>query len=138
MTERSSDPLYTRVQTALQTLQLTQMAAQLDALTAQAATDNWSSLEFLDHLTQAEVTARFERDVQRKLRLAHLPFFKTLDQFDFAFQPSVNERQLRDLASLRFVANAENVLFLGPPGVGKTHLAVSLGDLYSKELVQAE
>ena len=127
MPEASSDLLYTRVQTALHTLQLTQMAAQLDALTAQAATHNWSALEYLDHLSQAEVNARFEREVQRKLRLAHLPFFKTLDQFDFAFQPSVNERQLRDLASLRFVANAENVLFLGPPGVGKTHLAVSLG-----------
>jgi DNA replication protein DnaC len=127
MSESTSDVLYTRVQSALHTLQLTQMAAQLDALTAQAATHNWSALESLDHLTQVEVNARFERDVQRKLRLAHFPFFKTLDQFDFAFQPSVNERQLRDLASLRFVANAENVLFLDPPGVGKTHLAVSLG-----------
>jgi DNA replication protein DnaC len=127
MNETSSDLLYTRIQTALRTLQLTQMAADLDALTAQAATHNWSALEYLDQLTQAEVTARFEREVQRKLRQAHLPFLKTLDQFDFAFQPSVNERQLRDLASLRFVANAENVLFLGPPGVGKTHLAVSLG-----------
>jgi DNA replication protein DnaC len=127
MSEARSDLLYTRVQAALHTLQFTQMAAELDALTAQAATHNWSALEYLDHLTQAEVNARFEREVQRKLRQAHLPFFKTLDQFDFAFQPSVNERQLRDLASLRFVANAENVLFLGPPGVGKTHLAVSLG-----------
>ena len=127
MNESSSELLYTRVQTALRTLQLTRMTAELDALTAQAAAPNWSALEYLDHLTQAEVNARFEHDVQRKLRQAHLPFFKTLDQFDFAFQPSVNERQLRDLASLRFVANAENVLFLGPPGVGKTHLAVSLG-----------
>jgi len=127
MSDARSDLLYTRVQTALRTLQLTQMAAELDALTAQAATHNWSALEYLDHLTQAEVTARFEHEVQRKLRQSHLPFFKTLDQFDFAFQPSVNERQLRDLASLRFVAHAENVLFLGPPGVGKTHLAVSLG-----------
>ena len=67
-----------------------------------------------DRLTQAEVKVRFERNVQRKLRLAHFPFFKTLDQFNFTFQPLVNERQLRDLLSLRFVANAENVLFLGP------------------------
>jgi DNA replication protein DnaC len=127
MSEPFSDALYARVHATLHTLQLPQMAAQLHTLTAQAAADHWSSLEYLDHLTQAELNARFERDVQRKLRLAHFPFFKTLDQFDFAFQPSVNERQLRDLASLRFVANAENVLFLGPPGVGKTHLAVSLG-----------
>ncbi len=122
-----TETLYPRVQAALSSLQLTTMIQHLDDLTQQAAKENWSALEYLDNLTQLEVSARFERDVQRKLRLARLPFFKTLDQFDFAFQPSVNERQIRDLVSLRFVANTENVLFLGPPGVGKTHLAVSLG-----------
>ena len=123
----TTEALYPRLQAALGSLQLTTMLQHLDDLTQQAATHNWSALEYLDNLTQLEVSARFERDVQRKLRLARLPFFKTLDQFDFAFQPSVNERQIRDLVSLRFVANTENVLFLGPPGVGKTHLAVSLG-----------
>ncbi len=122
-----TEALYPHVQAALSSLQRTTMVQHLDDLTQQAATHNWSALEYLDNLTQLEVSARFERDVQRKLRLARLPFFKTLDQFDFAFQPSVNERQIRDLVSLRFVANTENVLFLGPPGVGKTHLAVSLG-----------
>ena len=122
-----TETVYSRVQAALGSLQLTTMAQYLDDLTQQAAACNWSALEYLDQLTQREVSARFERDVQRKLRLARLPFFKTLDQFDFAFQPSVNERQIRDLASLRFIANSDNILFLGPPGVGKTHLAVSLG-----------
>jgi DNA replication protein DnaC len=122
-----TDTLYARVQAALGSLQLTTIGQHLDDLTQQAATHNWSALEYLDQLTQLEVCARFERDVQRKMRQARLPFFKTLDQFDFAFQPSVNERQIRDLVSLRFIANTDNVLFLGPPGVGKTHLAVSLG-----------
>lgn len=122
-----TDAVYARVEAALSRLQLTTMLQHLSALTQQAATLNWSVLDYLDQLTQAEVNARFERDVQRKLRLARLPFFKTLDQFDFAFQPSVNERLMRDLVSLRFVTASENVLFLGPPGVGKTHLAVSLG-----------
>jgi DNA replication protein DnaC len=122
-----TETLYTRVQAALSSLQLTTMLQHLDDLTQQAATHNWSALEYLDQLTQLEVSARFERDVQRKLHLARLPFFKTLDQFDFAFQPSVNARQIQDLAGLRFIANTDNVLFLGPPGVGKTHLAVSLG-----------
>ncbi len=122
-----TEALFSRVHAALNSLQLTTRAQHLDDVTRQAATQNWSALEYLDQLTQRELGARFERDVQRKLRQARLPFFKTLDQFDFTFQPSVNERQIRDLVSLRFVTNTENILFLGPPGVGKTHLAVSLG-----------
>ena len=121
------DPTYQRVQEALNSLALTTMPAVLDSLTQQAAANNWSALHFLDELTQFELAARTERDVQRKMRLARFPFHKTLDEFDFAFQPSVNERQIRDLATMRFAAHAENILFLGPPGVGKTHLAVSLG-----------
>ena len=121
------DPRYQRVQDALKMLALTTMPAVLDSLTQQAAANNWSALQFLDELTQTELAARAERDVQRKMRLARFPFHKTLDEFDFAFQPSVNERQIRDLATMRFAAHAENLLFLGPPGVGKTHLAVSLG-----------
>lgn len=62
-----------------------------------------------------------------KTRLARFPFVKTLEQFDFSFQPALNEAQIRELAAARFVANGENILLLGPPGVGKTHLAISLG-----------
>lgn len=65
--------------------------------------------------------------MQTRTRLARLPFQKTLDEFDFAFQPSVDERRMKDLATMRFLIHQENVLFLGPPGVGKTHLAVALG-----------
>ena len=60
--------------------------------------------------------------------MAHLPFKRTLDQFDFAFQPSIGERQVNELASLAFVAEASNIRLLGPPGVGKTHLAVALAN----------
>lgn len=122
-----TDALYERLQQALSSLDLTATALHLDHLSAQAAAENWSSLEFLDALTQTELAARTEQNIRRKLGQAHFPFHKTLDEFDFAFQPSVNERQIRDLATLRFVAHAENLLFLGPPGVGKTHLAVALG-----------
>jgi len=62
-----------------------------------------------------------------RLQLAHLPFVKTFDQFDFGFQPSIDEKQIRELRSLRFVHEASNVILLGPPGVGKTHLSVALG-----------
>jgi DNA replication protein DnaC len=122
-----TEPLYEHLQQALSSLELTATAFHLDSLSARAAAENWSALEFLDALTQTELAARAEQTIRRKLRQAHLPFHKTLDEFDFAFQPSVNERQIRDLATLRFVAHAENLLFLGPPGVGKTHLAVALG-----------
>ena len=73
-----------------------------------------------------EVNARRERYLTTRTKLAHLPFQRTLEQFNFSFQPSVDERQVKELASLAFVAEATNILLLGPPGVGKTHLAVAL------------
>jgi DNA replication protein DnaC len=118
---------YQRVQAALQTLKLLSAVEGLDALAQQAAAEHWTYLAFLDRLTQAELAVRAEQAVARQLRRARFPFVKTLEQFDFACQPSVHEPQVRQLATLRFVAHGENVLLLGPPGVGKTHLAVSLG-----------
>jgi DNA replication protein DnaC len=66
--------------------------------------------------------------LKTRLQLAHLPYVKTFDQFDFSFQPSIDERQIRELRTLRFVHEASNVILLGPPGVGKTHLAVALAE----------
>lgn len=122
-----TDPTYDRLLAALHTLNWPHASEQLDLLAQQAASKQWSFVEFLDHLTQAELTGRAERLVARRIREARFPFLKTLDQFDFTFQPSVKERQIRDLATTRFVAHGENVLLLGPPGVGKTHLAVAIG-----------
>lgn len=118
---------YERVQTALHDLKFLTAPDSLDALAQQAATEHWTYLAFLDRLVQAELVARNEQAIARNIRRARFPFVKTLDQFDFACQPSINEAQVRDLATTRFVAHGENVLLLGPPGVGKTHLAISLG-----------
>jgi DNA replication protein len=91
-----------------------------------AAKHNHSYLEFLDKLLQEELVCRHERFIRMKTRMARLPYHKTLEQFDFSFQPSIDERRIRDLAMLRFVEHQENLILLGPPGVGKTHLAVAL------------
>jgi DNA replication protein DnaC len=121
------EPTYERVQSHLSRLKLPRMAERLDTFTEQAAKHDWTYLDFLDHLLEAEVSARSERDIAMKTKLAHFPFIKTLDQFEYGFQPSISERQIQELATLRFVAHGENILLLGPPGVGKTHLAIALG-----------
>jgi DNA replication protein DnaC len=118
---------YERVQSHLARLKLTRIAEQVDPLAEQAAKEEWTYLVFLERLLDAEAAARYERDVAMKRKLAHFPFEKTLDEFNFSFQPSISERQVNELAAVRFIANGENVLLLGPPGVGKTHLAIALG-----------
>lgn len=118
---------YERVAAHLDRLKLKRVAELLDPLCEQATKDSLSYLEFLERLLEAEDTSRAERRLLAKTRLAHFPFHKTLADFDFGFQPSVDKKQIQQLASLRFLANGENVIFLGPPGVGKTHLAVALG-----------
>lgn len=70
---------------------------------------------------------RQHRNVEVRTKLAHLPYRKTLEEFDFTFQPSLDERVVRELFTMHFVTRQENVLLLGPPGVGKSHLAVALG-----------
>ena len=106
----------------LETLGLKQVVEVLDNTLDSAAS---RQLPYPDMLG-AKVAARRERYLTTRTRLAHLPFQRTLEQFDFAFQPSVDERLVKELANLAFAAEATNVLLLGPPGVGKTHLAIAL------------
>jgi DNA replication protein DnaC len=92
----------------------------------QAEDQSWGYARLLDHLLEEEIAAREERRIRNALKLAAFPFLKTLDSFDFAFQPSLDRGRVMDLAALSFVARKENILLLGPPGVGKTHLSVAL------------
>lgn len=82
---------------------------------------------FLDQLLAEETEAKQQKRVAMGIQIAHLPAIKTLEEFDFKFQPSLDAKLVRELATGRFIAGAENVLLFGPPGVGKTHLAIALG-----------
>ncbi|WP_309568613.1 IS21-like element helper ATPase IstB [Paenibacillus sp. sptzw28] len=115
-----------RLQEAFEHLGWSRIPEILHQHAEEAAAQNRTYLDFLDGLLQEELSAKHDRFIRMKTRMAHLPYHKTLDQFDFGFQPSVEERRIRDLATLRFVEHQENLVFLGPPGVGKTHLAVAL------------
>jgi DNA replication protein DnaC len=121
-----SEPTYERMQEQLRRLGLLQIQATVAATLARAEAEGWGYVALLDHLLEEEIAAREARRIKNALKLAGLPFLKTLDAFDFAFQPSVERGRVLDLAALGFVERHENVLLLGPPGVGKTHLAVAL------------
>lgn len=117
-----------RLQTALSGLGLTAIEARLEALLERASKQELAYGDFLLEVMSAEADARRQRYLKTRLQLAHLPYIKTFEQFDFGFQPSIDERQIRELRTLRFVHEASNVILLGPPGVGKTHLAVALAE----------
>lgn len=108
-------------------LKLTAMRDRLDSLLDEAARRDLTLPETLALLCEAEIAHREERRIQMGLGIAKFPFVRTLEGFDFSAQPSLDPKQLRDLAACRWVASGDTLLIQGPPGVGKTHLAVALG-----------
>jgi DNA replication protein DnaC len=107
-------------------LGLTHLHENLTQLTERAEADKLGYLDFVDLLLDEEVALREGRRFRNALKLSGLPHHKTLAGFDFAFQPGLEPRKVRDLAALEFAAAKSNIALLGPPGVGKTHVAVAL------------
>lgn len=83
--------------------------------------------DYLQRLLEIEIISKIERSINRKMQIAGFPQIKKLEEFDFSYQPMINEKLIRELANLNFLEEAKNILFVGAPGVGKTHLAISLG-----------
>lgn len=110
----------------MDTMGLHTAAELLDAQLERSTHGEDTYLRFLDELLTLEHTERKRRSEETRVKLSRLPHRKTLNEFDFDFQPSIDKRQIDELATLAFAERAENVILLGPPGVGKTHLAVGL------------
>lgn len=111
----------------LEKLKMETLAAQVDTLLEQAAKKDVGYREFLIDALKTEWAGRNLKTTEGRMRLARFPWVKTVEAFDFSFQPSIDRKVIRELSGLSFVGRAENVIFLGPPGVGKTHLAIALG-----------
>jgi DNA replication protein DnaC len=111
----------------LSKLKLEHLEPQVASVCEQAASQDLDYPTFLTRALTVEWQGRQQRGSEARLRQARFPWLKTLEQYDFDFQPSLDRRQVKELATARFVERAHNVVILGPPGVGKTHLAVALG-----------
>lgn len=122
-----------RLQSALHQLRLSGLARSLDIRLQEAAGHKLSHAEFLELILQDELLVRQERFIERRVKAADFRELKALDDFDWAFNPSIKRSQIFDLATCRFIREAKDVLFVGPPGTGKSFLAQALGYLAIKQ-----
>ena len=116
-----------RLQEHLQRLRLFKSRDRLEALLQEATSKELTFADFLDQVLTEEVASKTAKHVTMRTQLARFPFVKGLDAFDFGYQPSLDKKQVQALSSCHFIEHGENLVILGPPGVGKTHLAVGLG-----------
>ena len=124
---------YNKLMNNLETLKLDKLVSFLPNYLDSIKNQDISIVDILYRLTEEEIKFRDERASKIQVSVAGFPFEKELKDFDFSYQPGVNKQQLLELESLRFMENKENILFVGSSGVGKTHLAVSLGIAAAKK-----
>jgi DNA replication protein DnaC len=122
-----SELIMERLKSNLENLKMRKTLEIMENYIESAVRDKLNIVEVLDHIFSAEADNRRKRAYEKQVQMSGFPIKKTLADFDFTFQPSIDRRQVEELATMRFVGSAENVVFLGPPGVGKTHLATALG-----------
>lgn len=111
----------------LKELRMTHTIDNIDHLLEMALKEEWTCLEYMKRILSEEVRFRQRKALETRLRQAQFPYQATLDDFDFNFQKTVSKRQIQQLLDFQWIDKAYNVQFLGPPGVGKTHLATALG-----------
>ena len=116
-----------RLRNALKKLRLSGLNQSLEARLHEAASHNLNHLEFLELILQDEMLVRSERLLNRRVQSASFRELRTLDQFDWSFNPSIKKKQVFDLATGQFIREARDVLWLGPPGLGKSHLVQAIG-----------
>ena len=111
----------------LETLDLNRFKENIDQYLNLIAEGSKTALDAIYELTEMEIGFRKQQSITGCVKVANFPFLKEIKEFDFSFQPSLDKAKIMDLMTLRFIENAENVIFCGTPGVGKTNLAVSIG-----------
>lgn len=117
---------YERLYSNLERLKLVKIPEILDNYLERANKDNISIIEALDFLIETERIHKDETSLKTRINVSGFPYRKTLDQYDFGFQPSIDIKTINEIKTCRFIHNKENILLLGPPGVGKTHLAIGM------------
>jgi DNA replication protein DnaC len=120
------DAPYERLKDDLGYLQLGRAAECFATLADQAKAEEWTHVQYLAAVIAEQASATTNRRLSARMRYARFPFRRTLSDFDFTFQPTVDKKLIEDLATLRFISENRPILFLGQPGCGKTHLAVAL------------